>query len=172
MLKLKADSILKILFIGWILAGFSASAFAQARQNFNSCNAATNPGPQSMNLAEAMKIPAHDIDASLPVQCVADWLMSTLGTNSFSWSLADCQKPVAGNAPDNDAPKCFIAEGNTLNIAKLRVIIQVGTATNLISGRPTFHSASISGCGRSRNVAALSDLKDTIQSINAACAKQ
>jgi len=172
MLKLKADSILKILFVGWILAGFSASAFAQIRQASNLCNA-TNPGPQSASLAEAMKISAHDIDPSLPTQCVADWLMTVLGTNSFSWSLADCEKPVNGSAPaDNDAPKCFVAEGNTLNIAKLRVVIQVGTATNLISGRPTFHAGSVSGCGRSRGIAALSDLKDAIQYINAACAKQ
>ena len=111
MLKLKADSILKILFVGWILAGLSASAFAQVRQASNLCNA-TNPGPQSASLAEAMKISAHDIDPSLPGQCVADWLMSTLGTNSFSWSLSDCPKLVNGNtSADNDAPKCFIAEG-------------------------------------------------------------
>jgi hypothetical protein len=161
----------KTIFLLLFAAILSRGASAQTKQDSAPCKAA-NPGPASMELARAMKTSAHDIDTSLPSQCIADWLTAILETNDFAWSISDCEKAadVKQQAKPN-APKCLLAEGITTNTVTLRVRIQVGTAEKWNSGKPTLHSAILSGCGRSKEVAALGELRTALQYVNEGCKK-
>jgi hypothetical protein len=91
-----------------VLPFLAADAFAQAKPNPAPCEAA-NPGPAGENLAHAMRVSARDIDASLPAQCVADWLTTALNSKGFEWSLMNCTKtanPKQAKNPENkDMPK-------------------------------------------------------------------
>jgi hypothetical protein len=150
---------------------FSAGVFGQTKEHAPSCKA-INPGPASADLARAMAIPARDIDSSLPSQCIADWLMATFGNYSFAWGLSNCEKSTNGKAQANaDTPKCLVADGESPNVVILHVRIEVGTASNWVSGKPVFKTASVSGCGRSKDVVSLSELKWAVQYVNEGCRK-
>ncbi|MBS1842392.1 MAG: hypothetical protein JSS69_13575 [Acidobacteria bacterium] len=154
-----------------IAAGCAAGAYGQGKPNAAPCGA-INPGPRSANLADAMKIPAREIDAALPEQCIADWLVATLGTNSFDWSLSDCEKPAKEKAPANsDKSRCLVADGSTAKGVSLHVKIQVGSRAKPVSGKPAFREGSVTGCGRKQQVPALGELKAAMQYVSAACKK-
>jgi len=166
-----ASLIFRIVLIYWIVMILSAGVFAQTKEHAPFCKA-INPGPASAFLARAMAIPARDIDSSLPSQCIADWLMATFGNDSFAWSLSDCEKSTNSKAQANaDAPKCLVADGNTPSVVVLHVRIQMGTASNWVSGRPLLKTADVSGCGRSRDVVSLNELKLAVQYVNEGCRK-
>jgi hypothetical protein len=157
--------VLRPLFAAAILTVCSANAIAQTKAAPAACDA-VNPGPASANLARAMRTPVHDIDASLPAQCVADWLMTTLGSKSFMWSLKDCTKAGKGEAPArSDTPECFVADGQTQSLVRLHVEIR------LLSGKSSFHGANVSGCGRSKDAASLVELKTAVEYVEQGCRK-
>jgi hypothetical protein len=171
MLRLLASPIFRIVFLGCIVGISATAAFGQIKENATSCKA-MNPGPASAQLARAMKIPAREIDPSLLSQCIADWLMDTFGTNNFAWGLSDCEKSVIGKASANgDTPKCLIADGSTTSDVVLHVKIRVGTSANWISGKPVLKAANVSGCGRSKEIGALNELKAAVQYVNGGCEK-
>ena len=171
MFRSPAGIIFRIIVTCWIVMILSVGVFGQTTGHEPACKA-INPGPASADLARAMAIPARDIDSSLPSQCIADWLMATFGSYSFAWGLSNCEKSMHGNAQANaDTPMCLVADGNTPRVVVLHVRIQVGTTSKWISGKPVFKTASVSGCGRSKDIASLSALKSAVQYVNEGCRK-
>lgn len=171
MFKLLASLIFRAVVICWVVMILCAGVFGQTKDPKPACKA-THPGPASADLARAMAIPAQDIDSSLPSQCIADWLAAAFGTTSFAWGLSNCEKSTNGKAQANtDAPMCLMADGNNPSVVVLRVRIQVGTASKWLSGKPVFKTASVSGCGRTKDTVSLSELKSAVQYVNEGCRK-
>ncbi len=125
-----------------------------------------SPLSERQAMANVQRIPASDLDASLPSQPFGEWLRQVVGPQAgVNWQLNECgEEPSILIAQGRTIPAC--AEMNALlpDGRKVMVMIEVGSFKKGIADNPSFYQAMVEQEGELYPVRRLRDLPEGLSS--------